>query len=46
MYIQAQASMLKKIMAKLKFGSYKIKLPVVNTSNPSEKTNSEQEEDN
>jgi len=36
--------MLKKIMAKLKFGTYKIKIPDVNTSNLSEKTNSDQEE--
>jgi len=36
--------MLKKIMAKLKFGSYKTKIPDTNTSNLSEKTNSDQEE--
>jgi hypothetical protein len=36
--------MLKKIMAKLKFGSYKTKILDVNTSNLSEKTNSDQEE--
>jgi len=36
--------MLKKIVAKLKFGSYKTKISDVNTTNLSEKTNSEQEE--
>ncbi len=37
--------MLKKIMAKLKFGTYKAKIPDdVNTSNLSEKINSDQEE--
>ena len=36
--------MLKKIMAKLKFGSYKSKIPDANTPNISEKMNSDQEE--
>jgi hypothetical protein len=36
--------MLKKIIAKLKFGSYKIRTSNVNTSKLSEKTNSDQEE--
>ena len=36
--------MLKKIMAKLKFGSHKAKIPDANTSNLSEKMNSDQEE--
>jgi len=36
--------MLKKIVATLKFGSYKAKIPDVNTTNLSEKTNLDQEE--
>lgn len=36
--------MLKKIIAKLKFGSFKAKIHDVNTSKLSEKINSEQEE--
>jgi len=36
--------MLKKIVVKLKFGSYKAKIPDVNTTTLSEKTNLEQEE--
>ena len=45
MSMQTEWSMLKKIMAKLKFGTYKAKIPDdVNTSNLSEKINSDQEE--